>query len=516
MSNDTPVAPVTAKGQYDKLHAKRQPYLDRAKDAAVYTIPTLMPEQLTETDNVTFDTPWQSLGARGVNSLASKLLMALLPPNTPFFKIKPNDLVVQDLAEDDEAVQELDKALAKIERAVTEELEASAIRPATYEVLRQLIVAGNVLLHLDPKNGPQVYHLPKYVVRRNPNGEVVEIITRELAAPDDLPEVNQEAAKEQEKSDDKTIELYTRIHLAEDKWHVYQEAAGIEVPNTRGTYTKKKMPWMALRFGRIDGEHYGRGYVEELLGDLKTLDGLTQSITEGAASAAKVLFFLAPNSTMSAKEIAQAPNCSILDGLRKDIEVLQMEKFADFRVAREQADVVEKRLEAAFLLNASVQRDAERVTATEVRVMAGELDSTLSGTYSVLAQEFQLPLVKLLMGQMKEVPELPQGATRTTITTGMEALGRGHDLTKLDNFLAGMPQQVAQMAMEYLNTATYLERRATALGIDTKGLILSQEEIEAKRQQAQQQEMAGKLAGPGAKLLGDAMKGGMAPPTAEE
>ena len=193
-----------------------------------------------------------------------------------------------------------------------------------------------------------------------------------------------------------------------------------------------------------------------------------------------------------------------------------MEKFADFRVAREQADVVEKRLEAAFLLNASVQRDAERVTATEVRVMAGELDSTLSGTYSVLAQEFQLPLVKLLMGQMKEVPELPQGATRTTITTGMEALGRGHDLTKLDNFLAGMPQQVAQMAMEYLNTATYLERRATALGIDTKGLILSQEEIEAKRQQAQQQEMAGKLAGPGAKLLGDAMKGGMAPPTAEE
>ena len=69
-----------------------------------------------------------------------------------------------------------------------------------------------------------------------------------------------------------------------------------------------------------------------------------------------------------------------------------MQKFNDFRVAQESAQKIEERLAAAFLLNSSVQRDAERVTAEEVRFMAQELESTLGGVYSVLSQEFQLPL----------------------------------------------------------------------------------------------------------------------------
>ena len=36
-------------------------------------------------------TPWQSVGAKGVNVLASKLMLALFPINTSFFKLQVND-----------------------------------------------------------------------------------------------------------------------------------------------------------------------------------------------------------------------------------------------------------------------------------------------------------------------------------------------------------------------------------------------------------------------------------------
>ena len=69
---------------------------------------------------------------------------------------------------------------------------------------------------------------------------------------------------------------------------IHLELNGITVPGSEGSYTKKKCPFLALRFTSMDGEDYGRGYVEEYLGDLKSLESLTQSIVEGSAAAAKV------------------------------------------------------------------------------------------------------------------------------------------------------------------------------------------------------------------------------------
>ena len=56
---------------------------------------------------------------------------------------------------------------------------------------------------------------------------------------------------------------------------------------------------VVLRFNSVDGEDYGRGRVEEFLGDLKTLEGLSQALVEGSAAAAKVIFLVSPSSTPS-------------------------------------------------------------------------------------------------------------------------------------------------------------------------------------------------------------------------
>lgn len=62
----------------------------------------------------------------------------------------------------------------------------------------------------------------------------------------------------------------------------------------------------------------------------------------------------------------------------------------------------------AFLLNSAVQRQGERVTAEEIRYVAGELEDTLGGVYSILAQELQLPLAKRLLNQQQAIGAMAQ------------------------------------------------------------------------------------------------------------
>ena len=64
-------------------------------------------------------------------------------------------------------------------------------------------------------------------------------------------------------------------------------------------------------------------------------------------------------------------------------------------------------------------------------------------------------------------------------------------------FLAGANQVVGPEAvMQYVNVSDYFKRRATALGIETEGLIKTEEEIQQAMQAAQQQEMMMKLGQP--------------------
>ena len=73
----------TAKALYDRLATVRLPYLDRGRDAAKLTIPAeLKPEGHTGASEL--HVPWQGLGSQGVNSLASKVTLTIMPPNTPF------------------------------------------------------------------------------------------------------------------------------------------------------------------------------------------------------------------------------------------------------------------------------------------------------------------------------------------------------------------------------------------------------------------------------------------------
>ena len=506
----------SVKSLYSSLETQRFSFLRRARDASELTIPTLVPPQGHSYSTI-YPTPYQSIGARGVNNLASKLMLALLPPNAPFFRLAVDDYQLRKESNPNMGTKELDtlktemeKALSKVERIVSKEIESSSIRVATHEALRQLLVAGNVLLHFPEEGGMRVFRLDSFGVKRDKAGNVVKIAVKETIAEAALPSEirtflnekdNDETVEGEGKDKDsleENLDLYTCVMLAEegDKWEVYQEIEGQIIPSTKGTYPLDKLPWMALRLVRIDGEDYGRGFVEEYMGDLKALEALSMAVIQATAAASKVVFMVDPTGTTKIRDLSEAKNGAFISGKATDVTALQVEKRADLSIVNQVIGDITQRLSFAFLLNTAIQRNGERVTAEEIRYMAQELESSLGGVYSILSQEFQLPLVTILMDRLaknKKLPEMPKKLVKPLIVTGVEALGRGNDLNKLDQFLTGIAQTFGPEAMKMINVTEYLNRRAAALGIDSEGLIRDPEELAGEQQQAQQMEMMNKL-----------------------
>jgi len=489
----------TAKERYLKLQSEREHYLDRAEECSELTIPSLIkPDGFTSSSELY--NPFQSVGARGVNNLASKLLLLLLPPNSPFFRLQIAGEAKKELEENKDMKTDIEKSLSVIEKEVSSKIEQLALRVSVYEALKHLIVGGNVLTYLPKKGSMRVFPLSQYVVRRDASGNILEIIIKEKASILSLgKEVSAQVIADPDYKSDEEIELYTHVYkLNDNEFYVCQEVNGIKIPESIGTFKNERMPYQALRMVRVDNEDYGRSYVEEFIGDLKSLEGLSQALVESAAASSKVVFMVRPNAVTRKKDLAMTRNGDIITGSAEDVTVLQAQKQYDLQVVQQSIAKLEERMSYAFLLHTAIQRDAERVTAQEIRYMAEQLETAMGGIYSLLSQEFQLPLVSILMKRMEtagEIPKLPKGTVNPTIITGIEALGRGNDLQKLREFVAeiGNLAQINPQVVQALNPDDLIKRIAIGLGIDTDGLLKSQEQLAeeqaAQEEQAQQQQM---------------------------
>lgn len=500
----------SAQSLYESLEGKRYTYLDRARRSAKLTLPYIMPDKGFGSHS-RLETPFQGVGARGVNNLASKLLLALLPPNAPFFRLKIDEYQLRAEGAPDELITEIESSLQQVEEAVMDEISRNTYRTGIHEALKHLIITGNALIYLPDEAGLRVFHLDRFCVERDAMGNILYICTKEdLSYMSLTDEMKSLVGVQSMDSPDEEICLYTAVCRKSDHWHVWQEINGEMIPSSEGSYALDKNPFIPLRFSRIDGEDYGRGYVEEYLGDLQSLEALTRALVEGSAAAAKVLFLVNPNGTTRARTLAESPNGAITQGNAQDVSVLQLNKFNDFRVVQESMAKIEERMGHAFLLTSGVVRNAERVTAEEIRMLGQELESAIGGLYSLLSTEMQLPMVNRLMTIMnknKSLPKLPDKVVSPVIITGVEALGRGNDLQKLDMFLAGAAQVVGPQAIQqFINVEEYFTRRAISLGIKTSGLVKDQEQMAQEAQQAQQMQMAEKLGPSGIKAISDQAK----------
>ena len=505
---------MSIQSEYNKLASDRSPYLMRARDCSKYTLPSLIPAQ-GATGATRLKVTYSSFGARCVNSLSNKLLLALFPPRQSFFRLSIDKKLEEQLG-GPKMKADIDKALASIEETVLEGVNSTPTRTPAGEGLKHLLVGGNVLLYMQPEGGLKVYPLSQYVCKRDKAGNPLTIIVEEKVALIALPlaiRAEVTAKLRTRKKTDESLEdglcIYTSISRAAESqfgeesdtslsqptgmWSVEQEVEGIVIAAGKGSYPVDACPWLPLRWIPDSTGSYGRGLVEDYLGHFVSLESLSASLVKATAIAAKVVFLRKPNGITKAAKLTQAETGAVIDGNPEDITVVSVEKQADMNVCRQTIQDLKEELSFAFALNQAIQRNAERVTAEEIRFMAQELDSTLGGNYSTLSMELQLPYLRRIMLQMeqqKKLPVLPKGAVRPVIVTGLDALGRGADLDNLKAFVKDVVDLGGPEALSSeLNFGDLLKRLSTSRGITTDGLIKTPEEKAAAQQQKQQQEM---------------------------
>ena len=483
---------MTAKERYDYLCSDRSQFLSEAEEATKLTLPYLIRGHEDQSKGMKqLKTPWQSVGAKGVVALASKLSLSLVPPQTSFFKLQVDESQLGDVPP--ELKSELDLSFSKIERTILDSIAASDDRVVIHQALQHLVVGGNALIFMG-KEGLKLFPLNRFVLERDGNGNVIEIVTRErinkkliekhLPPEEEMPLVASDEPEKQE------CDIYTCVKRENNRFVWYQEVYGKIIPESHSKAPVDATPWLPLRFNTVDGEAYGRGRVGQFIGDLKSLEALSQALVEGSAAAAKVVFTVSPSSTTKPQTLANAGNGAIVQGRPDDIGVIQVGKTADFQTAYQLMQALERRLNEAFLI-LSV-RDSERTTAQEVQMTQMELEQQLGGLFGLLTVEFLVPYLNRKLNVFQktgEIPRIPKGMVKPIIVAGINALGRGQDVQALGQFLQTIAQTMGPEAIvQYINPDELIKRLAAAQGIDVLNLVKSMQEIQGEQQQATQQQ----------------------------
>ena len=483
-----------ARERYEQLASNRSQFLDTAVECSKLTLPYLVQHDLRQrTGRQSLTQPWQSVGAKAVVTLSAKLMLALLPPNTSFFKLQVRD---DKLGEElDPAMRsELDLSFSKMERTIMDFIAAQNDRVVVHQALKHLVVSGNALIFMG-KDGLKHYPLQRYVVNRDGNGNVIEIVTKELISRKvlgierKLPEPQPNEPNGDYSSDGDDAEVYTCVKLDQSsgRWVWHQEVDDYIIEGSRSTAPKNASPWLVLRFNTVDGEDYGRGRVEEFLGDLRSLNGLSQALVEGSSVASKVIFLVSPSSTTKPQTLSKSANGAIVQGRPEDVGVVQVGKTADFSTAAQLAATIEKRISDGFLV--MNVRDSERTTAEEVRMTQTELEKQLGGLFSLLTVEFLVPYLSrtlLVLQRSNQIPKLPKDLVRPKIVAGINALGRGYDREALTMFIQTIAQTLGPEAlMKFVDPSEAIKRLAAAQGIDVLNLIKSPELLQQEMEQQQ-------------------------------
>lgn len=510
---------MTAERRYTKLESDRNWYLDRARASARLTLPYLIPTSNDPgpMERETYPLPWNGVGARGVHNLASRLLLALLPPTESFFRFTIDEVKMAE----QEAMQaaggtspdeiargksEFDMALARLERAVLRSIEVSNDRVAVHEGLLHLIVSGNVLLYV-AEDGLKCFHLNRYVCLRCPMGNPLEAVVCEELSVEALPEharalLEQEDAEQQgiipaadgpDPRYEQTVKVYTHITWKDGKVKWHQEIKGKQVPESSGSAPISESPWLPLRMSRVDGQSYGVGYVESaVIADLQTAEALSQAVAEGALVSAQVKYLVKPGGTTDPKKLADSPNGAYVPGNPDDVQAIQTNKSGDLAVAMQGLARIEARLAQAFML-ADV-RDSERTTAEEVRLQALQIENSLGSIYAILTTEFQAPYVSrklALLTRKGKLPKLPADLVKPVVSVGLAAVGRGNDLEKTARFMTLLQQTLGPEGIAtYVMPSELIRRLASSMGMDILGLVKSEDQLAAEQQQQQEMAMA--------------------------
>ncbi len=485
-------AELTASAEWSDLESKRTGKMSRIERLAEITIPSVALDSSYDSGHDDLTNGASSLGSQCATHLVNKLMLAMFGTSRPFFRLALAEAEAAALAEKvGITLDELTDMLAQGERDATLELEMIAGRDTLYEIMTHLVVAGDVLMDLSEKDTIQAHPLCNYVVRRDRKGKPVVIIIRECVRYDELDEEAQKFVPPGNNPDTEH-HVYTHIKRKGDKMVMNLWIDHVRLPYDKfgGSWKIEDCPYIPLTWRLPLRQHYGVGRVEEYFADFAAYETQAESLSEGAVLAAQFRWLQNPGGITRPEDMANSKNGDIIPGVKGDLELVFSNIGQQLSTVLTISQEFSRRLGAGFLINSAVTRDAERVTAEEIRLQAQELEQSLGGVYSRLAKEIQKPLSRWLLERI----DLSIKGTKITpvVMTGLDALSRNADLERLLMWLqdvtslGGIPPEQRMMLQE----SNIIADMAAGRGVNTKRYLASATEVQARMQQLQNQQAA--------------------------
>ena len=479
---------VDISNRFRILESLRLNKLERARYCASLTVPSIMPPE-GWTEQSQLPQPFSSVAARGVTAMASRMLSALLPLNDmPFFKFEMGTGV--------EVEVEIDNYLSSLSEQVYTKLSSGNLREIIYQALQHLIIVGDVLIVMEDDMNFRIIRLDNYVCRRSVYGEVEELIYREFES---LPEALQ--------SDDALIsssegydhkrgykEIFVRVIVKDGKYTVTKQDSEGSSVSGGGEYTVP--PYIMLRWSSIPGENYARSHCEDLIGDIKALEGFTEGLINGIAAASLFWQGVDPTGITEIDDLAGSPSGAFVASRPNEVFTISPATTMNPQIQSTQAgvDILRKEVGRAFLLDSASIPQGERVTATAVRMIGQELEHVLGGAFSAIARDLMEPIVKrtvFLMTSNSEVDERLQemfteeGVLSVAIVTGLQALSRDSDLQKLMH-MGEMVRNLPEAAAAMFRWDQYGRALISSLGFNAELWIKSEEDVKNEQMELAQ------------------------------
>jgi hypothetical protein len=484
-----------ASGRWLQLDATRRGFIRRCEIYASYTLPKLCLPDGYDQNNSELSHDFQAVGAQAVNHLANKIMLAGFAPSRPFFVMDATPAVQSEIDALGVDATEVSAMLAKGEKAAVKELDRLALRPKLYEVIKHLVVIGNVLLCLEDDTA-RVIGIKKYAVRRSASGQILEIMIIDKVLFDELdPAVQDTVSAYANFPGDREVTLYKWIKRNKrGDFLMEQWVDTYKLPKEfNGKWPEDKLPYRVLTWDLSDDAHYGTGLVEDYKGDFAGLSTLSKSQVIGAVLASEFRWLVNPAGLTSVDDFASSENGAAIPGSDGDITLIESSKSHDLQLTLNMSAEYVTRIGRGFLLGSTMVRQAERVTQEEIRLIANELETSLGGAYSRIAVDLQRPMARWLMARVGI--GVDGSGFDITIVTGLEALSRTGDLENLKLWLADMaaisalpPNLQATLKMRPLAQAFAAPRR-----VDVSAYLKSDEEIaadQAAARKAEQETMA--------------------------
>ena len=475
---------------WSEMDNKRRALLTRWERYASYTIPRIcLPSDFSEKSSE-LKHDWQAVGAQAVNHVVNKLMLALFAPSRPFMRLELTAKARAQLAEQvDEAM--IDDILGEGERKAIKHMDTRGdIRPALHLGLSNLVITGNALFKFPESKGDKFrcLYCRDWAVQRSGSGEVLRLATREKYAFGELEEAVQDAYREQrpgQKPDDEVTHYVIILRNAKGGYELKQFIndcyLGEEFDGAYKDYAA--LPYKVITWQLADNADYGSGLVEDYAGDFAATSAMSEAQVRAAILACEFRWLVNPAGFTKPEDLEESENGAALPGNEKDITPLTPGTGNNLQIITSVLESYVRRIGQGFLLASAVTRDAERVTAQEIRMQATELETSLGGAYSRIAVELQTPIAIWLLEEIDL--KIDGKAINLSIVTGLDALSRSGDLDALRQAMVDINtvNTLPPQAQDWLNLGAIYSTIMNGHGLPS-GKYVKDAQTVAQEQQA--------------------------------